>query len=76
MFFAVVPVLAVEACEIFNVVGENGSLLADSIVKLLSIGFASALQFQNMDGIITPLPENLAERGSYILIEPKADFRL
>jgi hypothetical protein len=75
VFFAVVPVFAVEACEIFYVVGEYGSLLVDSAFKLVSIDFTSALQLQNMDCIIIPLPENLGERGSYILIEQNADFR-
>lgn len=44
MFFAVLPVLAIEDYEISYVVGENGSLLANSLFKLLTVSFASTLQ--------------------------------
>ncbi len=69
MFFAVLPVLAIKDGEIAYVVGENGSLPTHSIFKLIRIGFAGALQLQNMHDIVAPLSKNLCENGSRILIE-------
>jgi len=69
VFFAVLPVLAIEDYEISYVVGENGSLLANSVLKLLSVSFASTLQLQNMDDIVATMPEYLAKDRSHILIE-------
>ena len=68
VFFAAFSVLAVEHDKISDVVGENGSPLTDSMVKLLSVSFAGALQLQNMDHIVAPMPEDLGKDGSHILI--------
>jgi hypothetical protein len=75
MLVSIFPVLPVEDDEISYVVGENRSLMADSIFKLLSITLPSPLQLQNMYDVAGPLSENLGENRSHILIEQKSDLR-
>jgi hypothetical protein len=75
MFFAAFPILSIEPDEIANVVRENGSLLVGRVFKLLSVGFASALQIQHVYRVVTPLAENIGEQGPNILVKQNNDLR-
>ncbi len=60
--------------KISNIVGENRSLLAHSKFKLFSVGFARALQVQDVDRIVASLAKNLGQQRPHIFVEQQADL--
>ena len=52
---------------------ENGSALFDGKFELIKVAFACAVQFQHVDGVMSPLAKDFGKQRPDIFMQQKDD---